>query len=533
MFNNNLTAEKTAFINAKIFTGSKVSKDDAFLVKDGRFTQLGTVEEIKRLADAETSIVDLKNSVVVPGFIEAHAHLLGLGQSRLTLDLRNLSPHDVKSLVTTQAQKQSEGTWITGRGWDQNLWPEKNFPDKSMLKDINNPVYLRRVDGHAIWVNDAAIKIAGIDDDTKDPAGGQIIRDAHGKATGVLIDNAIDLVSKHLDKPSRKDLELYLELATKEALSLGITSFHDAGVSADVVALFEDLAKKNQLPLRLNVMLDGQDQDLVDRFFARGPVIGDFLTIRSIKYFADGALGSRGASLLEPYHDQPDHSGLMLIDKKTLVAKTKAAISQGFQVATHAIGDGANRVVLDAYEDALKATNAKNTRLRVEHAQLIDPADHHRFRDLSVVASMQPIHCTSDMPWVPDRLGEERIKDRAYPWRSLLNQGAVLAFGSDAPVEDINPILGLYASVSRADVKGSPHEGFMPEQKLKLIEALKGYHEGAAYAEFNEHQKGKIAPGYLADFAVFDTDILHPTKPTFLEAKPKMTVVNGAIVYKK
>ncbi len=262
-------------------------------------------------------------------------------------------------------------------------------------------------------------------------------------------------------------------------------------------------------------------------------MIGDFLTVRGIKYFADGALGSHGASLLEPYHDNPHHHGLMLMDKATLADKTAKAIAKGLQVATHAIGDGANRMVLDAYEDALKTSKAKNTRLRVEHAQLVDPLDHERFHDLEVIASMQPIHCTSDMVWVPDRLGPERIKDRAYPWRSLLSKGAILAFGSDAPVEDINPILGLYATVTRTDVSGSPKEGFMPEQKLKLIEALRGYHQGAAFAEFNEQTKGKIALGYLADFAVYDTDILHPTKTEFLQAKPVMTVVNGDVVFER
>lgn len=532
MFTTNLSATKIAYINAKIFTGTDISKDTAFLVDNGRFLEFGDAEHIKAKAK-DIPVVDLKHALVMPGFIEAHAHLLGLGQSKVALDLRNLSQADIVKKVSDQVHAQSAGTWITGRGWDQNHWVDKSFPHKDSLKGIKNPVYLRRVDGHAVWINDAAIKLAGIDDQTKDPAGGQIIRDPKGKATGVLIDNAIDLVSKYVDKPTRRDLELYLQLAVKEALSLGITSFHDAGSGTDAIALFEDMAQKNQLKLRLNVMIDGQEQQLVDRFLARGPLIGDFLTVRSIKYFADGALGSRGAWLLEPYHDHAHHQGLLLIDKKDLTEKTKKAIAAGFQIATHAIGDGANRLVLDAYEDALKTTKAKNARLRVEHAQLVDPADHKRFSDLAVIASMQPIHCTSDMAWVPDRLGQSRVKDRAYPWRSLLNKGVVLAFGSDAPVEDINPILGLYASVTRADMKSIPKDGFLPEQKLKLTEALRGYHEGAAFAEFNEHQKGKIAPGYLADFAVFDTDLLHPEKKSFLDAKPFLTVVNGEVVYQR
>lgn len=533
MLTKSLSAEKLAFTNAKIFDGKTVSANDAFVVENGRFLKIGKTDDIKKTLGKNETAIDLQGALVLPGFIEAHAHLLGLGQSKLNLDLRHLSKSAIVDKLMKQSKKQAAGTWLTGRGWDQNLWDDKEFPHKDLLRTIENPVYLRRVDGHAAWVNDVVLKKAGIDKNTKDPDGGKIIRDQQGQATGVFIDNAIDLVSKYLDKPSKADLEQYYNLGEKEALSLGITSFHDAGASADAIAIFEELAQKNKLSLRLHVMIDGGDQSLVDKFLARGPLLGDFLTVRSIKYFADGALGSRGAFLLAPYHDHAEQSGLMLTDRKILADQTKKAIDAGFSVATHAIGDGANRVVLDAYEDALTLTKAKNTRLRVEHAQLIDPSDHARFKKLSIIASMQPIHCTSDMAWVPDRLGAERIKNRAYPWRSLLDQGVVLAFGSDAPVEDINPILGIYAAVTRANLDGTPEGGFMPEQKLKLIEALEGYHHGAAYAEFNEHQKGKIAEGFFADFVVFDTNLLHPIKAEFIKAKPVMTVVNGKIVYQR
>lgn len=529
---NGYTMKKTAYINAKIYSEAQLYSDaNALLVADGQFVELGPTEQIKKMAD---HIIDLKNGIVVPGFIEAHAHLLGLGQSKVNLDLKGKQINEIKELLKQQSKQQPLGTWIKGRGWDQNIWPNKNFPNKDLLKGIDNPIYLRRVDGHAVWINDAALALSDIDDNTKDPPGGQIIRDENGKATGVLIDNAIELISKHLDQPNQEELKLYLELGAKEALSLGITSFHDAGANAQTIALYEDYAKANKLKIRIYAMLDGQDQKLVDQFLKRGPVFyNDFLTIRGIKYFADGALGSRGASLLEDYADMPHHSGLLLINHEDLVLKTKQAITAGFQVATHAIGDRANRLVLDAYEEALNATKSSNARLRIEHAQLIDPADHHRFNELSVVASMQPTHCTSDMGWVPERLGQHRIKERAYPWRSLLNKGAVLAFGSDAPVEEINPILGIYASVSRADINGLPNDGFMPEQKLKLKEAFHGYHAGAAYAEFNEHRKGKIEKGYLADFVVFDTDIFHPAKDSFLSARPTMTVVGGEVVFQR
>jgi predicted amidohydrolase YtcJ len=525
---------KTAFINAKIYTGQKFNADaSAFIVKNDRFFKIGSKEEIQNLIDKETKVIDLNGYLVIPGFIEAHAHLLGLGQSKMILDLKGLEKNDIVKAVIEQEKKQAKGTWIQGRGWDQNRWEDKSFPDHKLLSTVKNPVFLRRVDGHAAWLNRAALQLAGIDGMTKDPAGGQIIRDSQGMPTGILIDNAISLASQCLDKPKKTDLKQYLDLAMKEALSLGITSFHDAGIDKETVELYKDYAKNNKLKLRIYAMLNGEDKNLVNNFLKTGPLnINNFLVIKSIKYFADGALGSRGALLLEDYFDQPGYAGLALIDKNKLIQKTSIAINNGFQVATHAIGDRANKLVLDAYEEALSNTKLKNTRLRIEHAQLIDPRDHGRFKKLEIIASMQPIHCTSDMLWIKDRLGESRLKDRAYPWRSLLNHETILAFGSDAPVEDLNPMLGIYASVSRKRVFQTKKFEFLPEQKLRLREALNGYFFGAAYAEFNEHQKGKIAEGYLGDFVVFQSNFLHPYKSLFLQAKPFMTVVGGEIVYR-
>jgi predicted amidohydrolase YtcJ len=524
-----------AYLNAKIYSGSELKKDsDAFLVRNGRFAALGSTQAIKQLIDNQTTVVDLGGALVMPGFIESHAHLVGLGKTKLMLDLKGLDTSKIVDLVKKQARQQPKNTWIKGRGWDQNLWADQRFPDKSLFSTIENPVYLVRVDGHAIWVNDTALKLAAVTDETKDPPGGQIVRDSSGKPTGVFVDTAIELISKHLASPSKSDLELYLGIGMKEAASFGITSFHDAGASADMLDLFEDYALNKKLTLRIYAMIDGEDRQLVEKFLNRGPVsINDTLTIRSIKYFADGALGSRGALLLEDYQDQPGHKGLSLIDKKTLFTNTEKALKRGFQVATHAIGDGANRLVLDAYEDALKTVTVADHRLRIEHAQLIHESDHHRFKTLGVIASMQPIHCTSDMTWVQKRLSPDRLTKRAYPWRSLLNQGALLAFGSDAPVESINPILGLHAAVTRSDPEGSPNGGFMPEEKLTLKEALNGYFSQAAFAEFNEGQKGQIKEGYLADFVVFDENLLHPIKSSFLNARPAITVMGGNMVYQR
>lgn len=525
--------KEIAFINAKIYTGTDLSTHNAFLVKHGKFSRLGSSELIMKELSKNGAVVDLKNALVMPGFIESHAHLLGIGQNQLRLDVRGKQMDEIVALVKAQSTKQAPNTWITGRGWDQNLWPQKSYPADTGLNEVKNPVMLRRVDGHAIWVNRAALSLAGVTKETADPKGGQIIRDSKQMPTGILIDNAMSLVSSLIEKPKRADLEQYLALAIKEAHRLGITSLHDAGVDNDTLALYEEYAQQNKLKLRIYAMIDGSNDQLVTSYLKRGPTIGDFLTIRSIKYFADGALGSRGATLLKDYHDKPGHKGLALIEKEALIEKTKAALAKGFQVATHAIGDHANRLVLDAYEAAQKSMNISDARLRIEHAQVIDPADHKRFKQLSVIASMQPTHCTSDMTWVPDRLGNERIKDRAYPWRSLLNHGVIIAFGSDAPVEHLNPIFGLYAAVTRADLNQKPTNGFMPEQKLRLKEALNGFFSAAAFAEFNEDRKGKIAEGYFADFIVFETDLLKPIRIKFLEAKPAMTVINGDIVYRK
>lgn len=534
MSSTNLYALKSIFINANIYDGENFLNADTIIVDQGLFLKIGKYAEIKNLISTKDTIIDLKGARVLPGFIECHGHLLGMGQSLLNLDLRNLQLEEINRLLKNQAEKQPAGTWIKGRGWDQNLWPSKKFPEASMLSDASSkhPIFLRRVDGHAAWLNRQALAIAGIDATTKDPSGGHIVRDASGHPTGVLIDHAMDLVDKYVDKPSNEELENYLELATQAALSLGITSFHDAGASREALDLYTTHANANRLSLRIFAMIDGDDQNLVSEYLKLGPQkISDYLAIRSIKYFADGALGSRGAWLLNDYHDQPGSKGLSLISEEKLREATSEALKAGFQIATHAIGDQANRMVLTAYERALLKVPRHDARLRIEHAQLIDPEDHIRFKKSSIIASMQPIHCTSDMAWVPERLGLPRLFNRAYPWRSLLDLGVVLAFGSDTPVESINPIEGLYAAVSRTSANGKIP--FMPEQQLTMKQALRGFFVGAAFAEFNEHRKGKIAAGFLADFVVFGDDFLHLPKSAFLKAKPIMTVVGGRVVFSR
>lgn len=535
MSTNAKVNERKLFINTKIFNGqaSEVSAD-SFLIEDGLIKKIGKSNELLARFKKNTQVLDLKGALSMPGFIESHAHLIGLGQSKIMLDLRGLSPVQILERLKAQSKAQAHGTWITGRGWDQNLWPLKRFPNKDMLKDIHNPVLLKRVDGHAIWVNQAAMDMVGVNGLIENPKGGQIIRDQNGAPTGVFLDRAMELISSYLKKPGHKDLELYLDLGIKEALSRGITSFHDAGASREELKLFAEQARAGALKMRIYAMIDGQDEDLVDEYLEAGPLfINNMLTIRTIKYFADGALGSRGALLLNDYHDAPKNRGLELISPKDIERKTTRAIHKGFQVATHAIGDAANRLVLNAYEAALLKTQAKDARLRIEHAQLVDPIDHHRFKQLGVIASMQPIHCISDMAWVRERVSPELLQDRAYPWRSLQKSGARLVFGSDAPVEDINPILGLYALVSRTDLVDRFKKSFMPEQKLTLRQALNGYFADAAFSEFSEDKKGKIKEGYWADIVVFDTDIIHPERRDFLEAVPLMSMVGGQIVFQR
>lgn len=527
-------ANQQLFFNAHIFDGEKFLIDDAFIVEDGKFLAVGNKNDLEKRLKTKAQKSDLNGHMVMPGFIEAHAHLLGLGQSLAVLNLKNMSIAEIKAAVKQQSLRQKDpNSLIEGRGWDQNLWPKKSFPSASMFDELNveQPIILRRTDGHALWLNHRALKLASINEKTTNPEGGKIIRDEKGRPTGVLIDNAMSLAFG-LKKTSEANLKQALSLGQKEALSFGITSFHDAGCNEACLELFKAEALAQNLKLRIYAMIDGSDDALVKNYLAQGPKsYGDFLDIRSIKYFADGALGSRGALLLQDYSDDKGNKGLSLMSENELAKKTESALKNGFQVATHAIGDQANRIVLNAYEKALKKSkNSKNARLRIEHAQLLDPDDHKRFAFLGIIASMQPIHCTSDMAWVKDRIGAERLAKRAYPWRSLLKENVRLAFGSDAPVEPINPLLGIYAAISRK----KPYEGeaFRPEEKLNLKEALKAFYEDAAFSEFKENKKGKIAEGYLADFIVYkNKNIFHQSPENFLQTKPSKTFVGGQLAY--
>jgi predicted amidohydrolase YtcJ len=517
-------------VNARVHTvNPRQPSATAIAVKAGEIVAVG--DDVTSYMGPETKRIDAQGRAVVPGFIDSHGHMLGLGESLTSLDLHGVvSELEIQAMVANRARIRRPGQWITGFGWDQNLWARKQFPTKDLLDSAapDNPVLLSRVDGHAIWVNSAALKLAGVKDDVVDPPGGRVIRDEAGHPTGVFMDNAMGMIKPPEKTPVEREADL--EAAAKLCARIGLTTVHDAGIPSPTLEGYRDLIRKNRLPVRINAMISGSDQELWNRFLKSGPEIGDFLTVRSVKLYADGALGSRGASLLAAYSDDPKNSGLTITDRATIEKFAREAVRGGFQVCTHAIGDRANREVLTVYAAALNGKNDK--RFRVEHAQVIAPEDFARFRDNSIIASMQPTHATSDMLWAAQRLGPQRILG-AYAWQTMLKLGVHLAFGSDFPVENPNPIWGFYAAVTRQDRQGNPPGGWFPEQRLTRAEALRSWTIEGAYAAFQEKTKGSIEPGKFADFVVLSDDIMQVAPERILKTRVTMTVVNGRIVYQE
>ena len=512
--------------NATIYTADPAHPSATVLaIKDGKILLVGN-----EFTGKAARTIDAKGAMVMPGFIDSHGHVENLGESLEVLDLRGVkSEAEAAALVANAAKSAKPGEWIRGRSWDQNLWPGKQFPTKQALDQAapKNPVTLSRVDGHATWVNQRALDLADVNGKTPDPAGGKILRSASGDATGVLIDMAKELVGRKVPPPTAEQVKRRLARATTELARLGITSVHDAGVSYETLQGYRSLIAANQMPVRVNAMIGGVGP-LWDLYRKRGPEIGEFLTVRSIKLYADGALGSRGAALLAPYSDDPGNSGL-LINKEELIREVALqAVKSGFQVCTHAIGDRGNRAVLNAYATALVGQNDK--RFRIEHAQVVAPEDFDLFHKYNVIASVQATHATSDMGWAETRLGPERIKG-AYAWQTFLKHGIIVVNGSDFPVEQPNPIPGFYSAVTREDQQGAPKEGWYPTQKMSRTEALQSWTQTGAYAEFAEKTKGSLTPGKLADFIMLSNDIMTVPEPEILKAHVTMTVVGGRIVY--
>jgi predicted amidohydrolase YtcJ len=522
--------------NGTVYVSANASPRVAsVLLRDGKVAFVGERERVRRMAGGARR-VDLTGGFVFPGWADAHGHLLGLGKSLEIADLRGAaSAADAADRIGKLAARQPSVAWVEGRGWDQNLWPGKSFPDARDLDRVvaDRPVAARRVDGHAVWVNSVALERAGIGAATPDPDGGRILRRPDGSPSGVLVDNAADLVDNAIPAAVPADLERRLLAATRACASVGLTQVQDAsGYGRDEIAALERLAASRKLPIRVYATVS-PEPGLLAGFFAKGVHIGradDFLTVRAIKAYADGALGSRGAALLADYSDEPGKSGLLVTPPERLEEVARAAREHGWQLWIHAIGDRGNRIALDALRGAAASPGGADNRPRIEHAQVIALADIPRFGTEHVIASVQPTHSTSDMPWAEERVGPERIKG-AYAWRSLKNAGARLAGGSDFPVESHNPLLGFYAAITRKDLAGLPAGGWRPQEKLTRPEALALFTSDAAWAAFEENVRGKIAPGYAADVTVFARDPMTAAERDVPKIPVVLTVVGGRFSY--
>ena len=518
-------------VNAKVHTVNPAQPDaKAIAVRQGKIAAAG--DDVQKWIGPATTVIDAHGSAVLPGLIDSHGHVRGLGTALETIDLRGIrSEAEIAEKVRVAAAQAKPGEWIQGRAWDQNLFPSKQFPNADGISAAapNNPVALVRVDGHAVWVNKKAMEIADLNPATQEPAGGKIIRDAAGKPTGVLVDTARRLVERKIPAATPEQVERRILKALTACAQLGMTSVHDAGVDADDIAAYKSLIQKGQLPIRVYAMLAGPGPHL-DQWLAKGPEIGDFLTVRSIKLVGDGALGSRGAAMLDPYSDDGVNRGLLRMDRTSIRAVAEKAVAKGFQVNTHAIGDAANRAALEAYGDALKGSNDK--RFRIEHAQIVAPADFALFKKYSVIASIQATHATSDMPWAADRIGTERIKG-AYAWQTFLKLGVRIADGSDFPVEDPNPLWGLYSAITRRDHAGNPPGGWFPDQRMSREEALRSWTLDGAHAAFEESRKGSIEVGKLADFIMLEQDPMTMPESDIWKDRVTLTVVGGKVVHRQ
>ena len=517
---------------------------EAVVVADGRILFAGSRQDAQGWTSADTRMLDLAGKTMIPGFIESHGHIMSFGYSLKELDLSGAATYsDMVAQVAAAVAAAQPGEWIIGNGWHQSKWVTpppvevKGFQTHGLLSEVSpdNPVLLNHASGHAVMVNARAMQVAGIDANTVVPEGGEIIKDTNGEPTGILTENAMDLAYRVVPPHTAAQHQAALSLALTELARNGITSFQDAGsVQADLDA-YRALYAQGKLSSRLWVMLAGWDEGLLAEWLKKGPEIDadhDFLTIRAIKLVADGALGSRGAWLLKPYSDRPDWSGSASIPMETVLTVAKEALQAGFQLCVHAIGDRANREVLDQFETAFRGQHS-DARFRIEHAQHLSAQDIARFAQLGVIASMQGIHLSSDRPWAIDRLGIERIEEGTYVWRKLLDSGAIIINGTDVPVEPVNPIASFYALVTRKTLAGLPENGYEPSQKLTRPEALSAYTLNAAYGAFEENIKGSIEAGKLADFTILSGDIMTVPESELLDVQIEQTIVGGNTTYQR
>lgn len=520
------------YFGGPIYTGLGEATVEAVAVRDGAILATGARADIEKKKGAKTEMIDLAGAAMFPGFADSHGHLLGIGMRELTLNLEGVgSVAELVEIVAAEVAEADPGEVIYGRGWIETGWPEGRFPSRDDLDPVSpdNPVVLTRADGHALVANSAALARAEVDEKTPDPDGGRIEKDAAGRPTGMFIDNAMSLVRGIIETPSEAQRREAYATGAEVYAAYGWTSIHNMSQDPRDLDMIEQLADDGQIPIRVYNAVDPAGLDALAASGPRASKNGHAVT-RAVKLYMDGALGSRGAALLAPYSDQPETNGLLLMTPEQGAALLTKAKSAGIQVCTHAIGDRGNRLTLDWYEQAFAGADGANLRWRIEHAQIVDPTDIPRFAKLGVIASMQPSHAIGDLFFAPSRLGPFRL-DGAYAWRSLLDSGAVVTGGTDAPVERGDPAIEFYAAVARRGLDGTQTDDWRPAQKVTRAEALKMFTSAPAFASFREADLGTIEPGKRADFSVFSKDLMTVPEEEILKAKAVMTVVDGEIAH--
>ena len=531
------TIVEAVYFNGKVHTMDPARPVvEAISAGGGRIIETGSSRELLAGLGPGARTIDLGGRAVIPGLTDAHAHFLGFARLATRLDLVGTASLDeILEKVSAKLPSVRKGEWILGRGWDQNDWPEARYPERPALDRIapDNPVYLVRICGHAAYVNSAALRLAGISRLTPDPAGGKILRDASGEPTGILLDNAVNLVSKSIPPLARDEKKKLMVAAARKCLAAGLVGVHEMGIDAEDVSVYEELYAAGELPFRITGYLSSDDAGVAP-FLDAGPRAGrgdELFRIVGAKFYADGSLGARSASLIDDYEDDPGNRGILMQSPDSLYRLILPWREKGFQTAVHAIGDAAVREVLDVYERLGAAHPAPDARPRIEHSQVVAVDDVARFAKLGVVPSMQFIHCTSDMPWVEERLGAGRAAG-AYAWRSLVAAGSRIPGGSDFPVESINPFLGIHAAVTRQDLAGEPRGGWRGDQRLTIEEAVGAFTRDAAYAVHAEDVAGSLAPGKLADFIILSDDIFSVNPGKIPLIRVLATVLGGEIVYR-